>query len=240
MSREKVLIELCCPFPYKAGGQLLATLAYPDRDRGGLDLRYRFLWALCRWLVLRRARKEPEFATNAQPIVPAIFTADHTDYLHDLESGNKKLNERLVAANWIVLPHLKAVMTGKLEEVEGEYPHVYHLAQLAMENLGRKGKTQASFEADAWAPTRPVAHAAAAYLYWQQTSSKSLPANTTFLEICLEEPRMVAQIIETSEELRPIVAMIKQFKKRIEEQDMIEFTPVLDGGTLSDFIGSGS
>ena len=231
-----VPIELCCPFPYKAGGQFFATLAYPKRADGAL--RDRFLWALCRWRVLRRAAKEPKFATNAQPITPAIFTDDYTSYLSALKKGNAKLNQRLVATNWIVLPHLKAVMIGKLEQVEGEHPDVYKLAKLAMENLGMTGTTQSTFESKIWVATRPVAHAAAAYLYWQQTCSKSPQAKTSFLEVCLEEPRIVAQILETSEEFRPMIAMIKQFKKRIKEEDMIEFSPLLDSGTLTDFIDS--
>jgi hypothetical protein len=111
MPREKVLIEVSCPFPYKAGGQFFATLAYPKRADG--TLRARFLWALCRWGILRRAAEEPKFATNAQPITPAIFTDDYTGYLSALKKGNAKLNQRLVATNWIVFPHLNAVMTGR-------------------------------------------------------------------------------------------------------------------------------
>jgi hypothetical protein len=109
-----------------------------------------------------------------------------------------------------------------------------------MENLGMTGKTQSTFESKIWVATRPVAHAAAAYLYWQKTCSESLPENTTFLEVCLEEPRLVARIIETSEEFRPMIAMIKKFKKQIKEEEMIEFSPLLAGGTLTDFIDSES
>jgi hypothetical protein len=67
MPRETVWIDLACSFPYKAGGQFFATLAYPKRAKGAL--RDRFLWALCRWRVLKRAAHLLQISVQEEEII---------------------------------------------------------------------------------------------------------------------------------------------------------------------------
>ena len=232
MPREKVLIELCCPFPYKAGGQFFATLAYPKRADGAL--RDRFLWALCRWQVVKRAVEETKFAFTPQPITPAIFLDDFALYWSALKKGLEKLQQRLIATHWILLPFLN-----ELEGVEGEYPSVNELSKMAVESLGWRGKERSvpTFKAKVWRVTRPVAHATAAYLYCHKTCSRVTPV--PFLQLCIQEPRLIAQIMEKSQEIGLMLPAIKQFtEKPFKEEELIEFSALIGDRTLHEFIDS--
>ena len=161
-------IDVSRPFPFVAGAALLAKLAYPDQTESILYAKFR--WALCRWRVLDRVHKEPQLAGIPQPIIPAAFTAPHGEYLSTMKKGQRKLFQRMIATNWIIIPHLEAIRTGKVEDVEGRYPSINWLSELAVEHLGWKGKkaSVSTFKSKVWAKTRSVSHAMTAYLYFNR------------------------------------------------------------------------
>ena len=222
MPREIVSLNLSSPFPYEVGATFLSTLAYPEL--ADTKQRERYRQAVCRWGIEIRA-DEDGFTKKPQPIPPAIFLVDDATYRRYLKSGNKILNERLVAVNWIVMPHLKAVISGKLEKVEGYEATVENLSTLAMDNLGWKGDSSSTFKSRVWGPSKPVAHAAAALLVWrQQTWEQELvPAfpddEHDFFQLCLELPFVISEIVELSEEFRLRLPLVEQFT--IKEEDTI-------------------
>lgn len=228
MPREIVSLNLSSPFPYEVGATFLSTLAYPEL--ADTKQRERYRQALCRRGIEKRADEDPDFTTEAQPIPPAIFLVDKATYRRYLKSGNKILNERLVTVNWIVMPHLKAVISGKLEKVEGYEATVENLSALAMDNLGWKGDSSSTLKSRVWRPSKPVAHAAAALLVWrQQTWEQELvPAfpddKHDFFHLCLELPFVISEIVELSEEFRLRLPLVEKFT--IKEEDTIQFIAI--------------
>ena len=226
-----VPIELCCPFPYKAGAAFLATLSYPEPD--DRVLRERFFRALCRYQVLDRSLKERSYALNLQPIIPVIFTDEYATFWSALKKGHEALKLRLVATACILLPHLAGF------KVDGRDPGVNELSKIAIEALGWSKKSLPNFKDEVWAKTRPVAHASAAYLFWQ---GFSLVADVD-QQLFLQEPRIVALALKTAQQIRVIIPTIKiheagkpmtgdKEKPMIRDEEMVEFSAILDNGTL--------
>jgi hypothetical protein len=227
MSREKIAIDLSCPFHTQPGAKFLAALAYPmSADR---YLRDRYARALCRSEVLKRAIQEPGYANNLQLITPNIFEDDDDVFWRALRTGMKKFTEKVAATVVVVIPYF-----GRFK-IDGEDPSVNRLGTLAAHVLGKKNLS--SFKSDVWASTRPVAHVMSAYVLWQFLR---ISETTNFFAECLNNPRVVAQLIKTSEEIRLKLPIIKEYKRRILlQQEMIQFHALVANGTLDDFIGAG-
>jgi hypothetical protein len=219
MPRQTVWIDVSRPFPFVAGAAVLAKVAYPDPHRQDERLCIAYMWALVRWRIIGRALKEPELATIAQPIIPAAFIPPHRSFLTTLKKGQENLEKRMITTKWIICPHLNALITGKVEDVEGKYPSINWLSELATVELGWKGKRNSisTLKDKAWAPTRPVSHIVAAYLHFQQLwcdkeDRDSSSLSVEFLQLFLDAPRLVAQIIDMAEEIRFDISRIEQFE----------------------------
>jgi hypothetical protein len=234
-----VPIDLCCPFRLKAGATFVATLSYPEPD--DCILRKRFFRALCRYQVLNRALKERKYALNLQPIMPVIFTDEYATFWSALNKGHEQLKQRLVATSCILLPYLAGI------KVDGRDPGINKLSKIAIEALGWRKKSLPTFKDEVWAETRLVAHASAAYLCWQGLSL--IVEVDQFLQLFVQEPRMVALVMKAAEQIRVIIPTIKiqevgkqmtgdKEKPMIEDDEMVEFSAILDNGTLDEFIKS--
>src|SRR5262245_23176635 len=101
---REVRIDLCCPFPYRAGAEFFSTIAYPHPAEG--VLRGRFSRSLCRWQVLKHALEDQDYATRAQLIPPTIFTDDYTTFCNAFRKGIEKLHARMVATLCVATPYV--------------------------------------------------------------------------------------------------------------------------------------
>jgi hypothetical protein len=233
MPREIVRINVASKFPIEAGARFFATIAYPDNR----NERERYHLALCRFYVLWRAQRDIEFASKLHFIVPEIFVSSDHDCVQTLKRGNKKLNHRLTATRFLVMPHFRDEKLKPLKvEKDGEFiiPTLNRMSLVAIEELGWTGKAESipTFKSKIWAPSRPVVHAAAAYLLWCYHAARMCPieqqGDGCFLLACLEYPSTIATLIRTSEAYRLKLAEIEQFKIKEEEtiQILAEGTPL--------------
>ena len=127
------------------------------------------IWHSAATTSLARAEGDLDFASKVLPIVPAIFVSSDYDCVRALKRGNKKLKHRLAAARWLVMPHFRDEKLKPLQvEEDGEFiiPTLNKMTLVAMEELGWTGKAESvpTFKSKIWAPSRPVVHAAAAYV----------------------------------------------------------------------------
>jgi hypothetical protein len=233
MPREIVQINVASKFPTEVGARFFATIAYPDNR----NERERYHLALCRWYVLKRAQRDPGFASKLLFIVPAIFVSSDHDCVRTLKRGNKKLVHRITATRWLVMPHLRDEKLKPLQvEKDGEFiiPILNKMTLVALEALGWTGKEESvpTFKSKIWAPSRPVVHAAAAYALACYHADRIFPierqVDAYFFEACFEHPSTVATLIRTSEAYRLKLAEIEQFKIKEEEtiQILAEGTPL--------------
>jgi hypothetical protein len=222
MPRETIEILLSQLAPYQSGAHFVAVVTYPDPlDRHERD---KYHQAIVRWAIERRMYLDPEWAKMLQPIRPAWFSG--SDAAHDaiLKRGNKRLRERMAAAQFILLPHLRAVDSGRPQTVNGFVPTVNNMAILAGDLLGLESGSQATVKSRIWKPTKPVAHAMCAYIVWHQIlwekwgRNPSADKQLAFLLL----PEMVEEVVELSEMFRVQLREIDQFK--IHEHETIQFT----------------
>jgi hypothetical protein len=238
--REIVRINVASKFPIEAAARFFATIAYPDNR----NERERYHLALCRYYVHMRVQDDPGFASKLLTIVPAIFVSSDYDCVRTLKRGNKKLNHRLAATRWVVMPHLRDEKLKPLQVKEhGEFiiPTLNKMTLIAMEELGWTGKTESvpTFKSKIWTPSRPVVHAAAAYVLACYLADRIFPieqqVDAYFFKACFEHPSTIATLIRRSEAYRLMLAEIEQFK--IKEEETIQF---LAEGTPLEFDDSRS
>jgi hypothetical protein len=240
MPRETVRINLSSRFPIEVGARFFSVLAYPNP--ADLAERKQFCWAICRLYLLKRVQDDPEFGSRPYLIVPAIYATSHYEFIRTFKKGNKKLLHSLIAARWIAMPHLRDDKSRPVQiEKDGEaiVPTVKNMSIVAMEELGWKGKGKSlpTFKSRIWGPSRPIVHAAAAYLLWCHYAERILPAeeqDDSFLFLsCVEQPHSIAAIIKKSENFRLMLPSIERFS--IQEDETIQFltegTPVEVGAT---------
>src|SRR5450759_1863009 len=126
MPRETIEITLSEKDPYASGAQFLAVVAYPDtQDK---NERERFSQAIIRWTLERRMALHSEWAQNLQLIRPAYFSGSDKQHDSILKRGMKKLKHRFAAAQFFLMPHLRAIDTGRPQKVEGFVPTVNNMA----------------------------------------------------------------------------------------------------------------
>jgi hypothetical protein len=235
MPREIVRINVASKFPIEAGARFFATIAHPDNR----NERERFRLALCRWYMLTRSERDPDFANKLTLIVPAIFVLSDDDCIRTLKRGWTKLNHRLTATRWLVMPHLRVEQLKPLQvEENGQFivPTLNKMTLVAMKALGWTGKSESvpTFKSKIWAPSRPVVHAAAAYVLWCYHATRMFPVeqqrDAFFMLACLEYPSTITTLIRTSETYRLKLAEIEQFK--IKEEETIQ---ILAEGTSLEF-----
>src|SRR5262245_4302224 len=122
MPLRTVEIELSELEWYVPGARFMAELAYPDeRDK---SQRVLFFQSLVKLTLFSWMHISPEWRNNLQLIRPAYLSG--ADKLHNaiIRRGNKRISERIAVANFMVIPHLKALETGRLRPVRGLDPTV--------------------------------------------------------------------------------------------------------------------
>ena len=224
---HEVPIELSSPFPFQAGAMFMATLAYSTHHR---TLRDGFFRAICRSEVLKRAIQDRDYENNRQLIPPAIFSDPDPRFWRALEKGNEQLKRRSVATFSVLMPYLGQMHLG------GEILRVNDLCEIGARILEWSPNSSSNFINQVWVQTRPVAHVMIPYFIW--CVFEAFP-NRLRLELC-PAPRFVAQMIKASEELRQKIPRLfkKDSKPLIREEEMIKFLPVIEKGTLDEFIAS--
>jgi hypothetical protein len=166
MPRETIEITLSNLDPYRSGATLLGIIAYPDpRDKNERDA---FTQTLVRLAILRRIEVDPDWAKGPQVIRPAYFTG--SDVLHSsvLRRGTKKLNQRLAIAKFLVIPHLRAIDTGKTARQDGYAATVENMSILAGNFLGLSSGSAKTVQSRLWKPSKPIVHAMCAYVIWNE------------------------------------------------------------------------
>jgi hypothetical protein len=224
MPRETIEIVLTELDPYQSGALFLATVAYPDSTL--VKERNRFSQALVRWTLEWRIDHDEKWSQDYQVLRPAYFSGDEKQYANTLKRGTKQLNFALTAAQFMAMPHLRKIDTGYLENVESLEPMVYNMSILAADHLGWGPGSYSNFKANAWGPSKPVIHAAAAYVVWQQVLwekwGRNPKANKNLAFLML--PEYVKEVVAISEEFRAQLKEITQFK--IRDEETIQFTTV--------------
>jgi hypothetical protein len=223
MPRETVRISLSPSFPPEAGATFFSTIAYPDRSE--LLERDHFWFALCRWAINQQCDMDRDWALTPQLIRPDVFAHNNNDWQKILMLGINRLNRRFTVAHYVALPHFIGQHTGKRAKVVQDYdePTVERMSYLAMEQMEIAGEDQRNFKTRHLKPSRPVLHAAAAFLIWHKDLGDQLdpPRKIDPFFACLVFPHLLRKIILTSEIHRRQLPSIKQF--RIREEEIIAF-----------------
>jgi hypothetical protein len=221
MPRETIEIGLSEKDPYASGAQFLSVVAYPDPQDS--NERERFSQAIIRWTLERRMELHSEWARDLQLIRPAYFSGSEKQHDSILKRGMKRLKHRLAAAQFIVMPHLRAIDTRRPQKVDGFVPTVDNMAILAAGYLGMKSGSQATVKSRVWKLSKPVVHAACAYVVWHQILwdkwARNPKADKQLAFLML--PEMVAEVVEIAELFRGQLADISQFK--IQDNETIQF-----------------
>ena len=221
MPRETIEITLSEKDPYAPGAQFLSVVAYPDPlDK---NEREKFAQAIVRWTLERRIELHSEWAQNLQLIRPAYFSGSEKQHDSILKRGMKRVKHRLAAAQFIVMPHLRAIDTGRPQKVDGFVPTVNNMTILAAGYLGMESGSQATVKSKIWKPSKPVVHAACAYVVWHQILwnkwGRNPKADKQLAFLIL--PEMVEEVVEIAEVFRGQLADISQFK--IQDNETIQF-----------------
>jgi hypothetical protein len=236
MPRETVELRLSSP-TYEEAAKFMSHLSYPD-PVDGLE-RERFWTAQCRWLILERAKIDKEWRETTQAIKPAIFFQDEKHYQRTHRRGIKLLRQRIVAADYIILPHMPVFSGGLPAKFGGFAPTVNNMAMFAAITLGMREESASTFKSRIWGPSKPVAHAAMALYIWGMATDDSQwekddPLWTTESQshrlfrknpiIALSnEPDFFRSMIECAEEIRVQLPNIRHFRRPIRESDTIQF-----------------
>lgn len=225
MPRETIEITLTEADPYMPAAKLIAAIAYPDPlDKIERDA---FMQAIVRYTLEKRINLHPQWAQEPQWIRPAYFSGDEKQFDARLRRGNKKLKERFAAAQFFLIPHLRAVETGEpARKVQGFEPTVNNMAHQVLDFLDWKGDSHSTVKTKVWKPSRPVAHAAAALIVWKEVLWGKWGRNPEvdkLFALCML-PEYVAEVIEVSEYYRGMLADIKQFT--IRDEETVKFSAV--------------
>ena len=222
MPRETISIPLKSLPTYEASAVFFSAIAYPNP----LDesTREKFRLAFCRWAILRRATIDRQWARAAHAIKPEIFSQEEQLFLRSKERGLAVLAKRFQCVAWMVLPLLL-----KTPRVCGFEPTVGNLAIILADHWGMSSESQKTIELRYWGPTKPVAHAAAAW-DWRLMHDKETSEfadQIGFRDLLLLHffvPEMVTSLVEEAEAIRLRLPEITSF--HIKEQNTIQF--VLD------------
>ncbi len=220
----------------EVGARLFSVIAYPSRNDGGR--REEFATALCRWFVLTQAERDYQFAMSPIPLKPIWFIPSDRATTSALERGRKHLQRRVVLAHRLAMPFLKFDSTKHVENVRGLAPSVNNLLSLANSDLGNRKMADLSvIKRTHWAESKPVLHAAAAYVAvaWlaqlveiDEARKHGATVQTLAsigdgipLELLLGSVLLTRAIIEVSEPFRQIILRLRKFE--IYESDTVQF-----------------
>ncbi|HEV3160093.1 MAG TPA: hypothetical protein VGZ89_08925 [Xanthobacteraceae bacterium] len=154
---ETVTIHLSSLPTHEAVAEFYSYLAYPDPTEATQRKKYSI--ALSRWAVLERGKLEKDW--NESPdtgIRPAIFSQPEQLFLKTYRLGTRRWWRRAQCAFMMLLPDL-------VHELFSGLPYtVGNAALMAADQFGYSMGSQKTVESRIWAPTKPVAHAAAAVM----------------------------------------------------------------------------
>ena len=158
MPRETISIPLRTLPVYEASSIFFSTIAYPNP----LDesQRRKFRIALSRWAILERATIDNQWGQAAQGIKPEIFAQGERLFFQSLDRGSHLLAKRVLCAATMILPNV----TKTPLRLRGLEPTVGNLSGITANVLGMSIQSQKTIELRLWAPTKPVAHAAMAWV----------------------------------------------------------------------------
>jgi hypothetical protein len=224
-ARERVLIRVNSLAPCETAAEFYSYIAYPDSrdaaERASVSL------ALTRWAILDRASLDKQWAeTSMEPSVrPTVFSQTDEQFLQVFNRGAKILYRGGVVAFAMLMPHLLKDDLGDLS------PTVTNVALRMASKIGYCGESQKTIESKVWGRIKPVAHAAAAYMFWLSVSDlvfESLDNNrdplfaSNPMLATMFYPKILSRIIlPTAELLRLQLSSCGRF--RIREENTIQF-----------------
>jgi hypothetical protein len=208
------------PFP-EPGATFFSTLAYPAVS----SARDRFWSAIYRWAILEQCRIDADWKLKPQLIRPEMFARKNIDK-KAFTLGKKILHHQFIAAHFLVLPNLKVRRPGRAyERFERLTPTKKHMTYLAMKHMGLGYNSKSTFHSRIWAPSRPVVHAAAAYLLWKYDLANEVPMPDCVdpLFPCLLDHKILREMVLISEIIRVELPLISELE--IKEEETIQFLP---------------
>jgi len=225
MARETVLVSSQSQPSYEAAATFYATIAYPDPlDK---SRREAFRIALCRSAIIARAEVDQGWRLSCQVIRPEIFCQEEHYYEKIFDLGMTLFTKRVICSSTIVISHLY----DEPIRLSGLRPTVDNLAALVAEALGMSTESYKTVQSKLWAPTKSVAHAAAAVTLFRMKVPK-LQQNSDWVKehpLCEHDmmlgsmfyPDILSLLVNLSEKIRPRLFVARAF--RIAEQSTIQF-----------------
>jgi hypothetical protein len=222
MPRQTVRIPLSSLPPYEAAAEFLSYIAFSDPKEE--IQRYEYRIALSRFAITVRAISDGNWGATLQPIRPLIFSRTDRIFERILAEGNDRLHRRFVCAASIIMARLSTTRDAMVDAYVATIDNISR--QLIARLLGYSRGSRATIISKIWAPTKPVAHAAAALIWtvimdrpqsWHVEHpllAKDLLLSTLFY------PDVLESIIRISENLR---VRLPRLKLRIRSEDTIRF-----------------
>ena len=158
-SRQTVALHFSLLPTYEVAAEFYSYIAFPDPNEE--TQRKKFGMALSRWAVLQRGKHDKDWNLTEQVIRPTIFSQPEELYLNTYKRGSTILWRRAQCAFMMLLPHLVDPLFGEIRSAR-RYS-VGNIALAACHAFGYSTESQKTVESRVWAPTKPVAHAAAAF-----------------------------------------------------------------------------
>jgi hypothetical protein len=230
MPRETVGINLHTVPTYEAGAVFLACLAHPGRNEE--QDRQRLWVALCRQTLIHMANQDGDWAWQPHPIKPGFFIIGDQTAEKTIKRGFQRLEERLVAAHYYLMPLVKQLLVEQELRVEGFLPTVDSMAMLAAAQLGWSQGHSANVKSRVFNPSKPVIHAAAAiqvslhilnrkYPDAASTVAANYPIGSFNAGMLLSWKELLEHIVLESERIRLCLPLLKRVK--IAEDETIQF-----------------
>jgi hypothetical protein len=222
MPRKTVRIPLSSVPPYEAAAEFFSYIAFSDPSEE--IQRYEYCIALSRRALTVRATLDRHWGESIQPIRPLIFSRPDEIFCSILGEGEDRLSKRMICATAFVISRLGR---SNKERIDGYAPNIHNIARTFIaKQFGYAQGSRTTILNRFWSPTKPVAHAAAAFI-WTGVMDKPkswhdehpLMAKDAFLGT-LFYPDVLKSIVRVSEGLR---RMLPDLKLRIRDEDTIRF-----------------
>jgi hypothetical protein len=187
--RQTVAIRLSSLPTHEAVAEFYSYVAYPDPVEAVQRKKYSL--ALSRWAVLERGKLDREFNESADNAIrPVIFSQPEQLYLKTYRRGNLRWWLRAQCAFMMLLPDL-------VDELFNGLPYTVGNAALTAAYLWDYSTgSQKTVESRIWAPTKPVAHAAAAVMYCLSVLADPEEGWDDEHELCKKQPFLATLFYE--------------------------------------------
>jgi hypothetical protein len=222
MPRQTVHIPLSSLPPYEAAAEFFSYIAFANPNEA--IQRYEYRIALSRSAIMIRATVERNWGEAIHAIRPLLFSRPERLFQSILAEGNDRLCRRIICAMPIIMSRLS---TRKITIESYVISNIDSIARkLIAKFLGYSEGSRKTIQGRLWPQTKPVAHAAAAFI-WTEVMDRPqswhdehpLLAKDAVLAT-LFYPDMLKSIIRVSEGLR---VRLPDLKLRIRDEDVIRF-----------------